>query len=86
MARLRTGTFVVVGRWLLNFPRTLQRLPTTRLVAAVLVIVGILAQSGGFFIQLVIGQLGARTTITGLGAALLVLSIVILVYGLITTK
>lgn len=63
--------------------------PTTKLAASVIVLVGILAQSGGFFLHLLIGQPGARslgTTITGLGAALLVVSILILVYGLITAK
>lgn len=63
--------------------------PGIKLVAAVAVLVGILAQSGGFFLHLLVGQPGARSlgnTITGLGAAILVLSILILVYGLITTR
>jgi hypothetical protein len=63
--------------------------PTTKLVSAVLVLVGILAQSGGFFLHMAIGQPAAPslgTTITSLGAGLLVVSILILVYGLITTK
>lgn len=63
--------------------------PALKTVAAVIVLVGILAQSGGFFLHLVIGQPGAPslgTTITGLGAGLLVVSILILVYGLIITK
>jgi hypothetical protein len=62
---------------------------TTKLVAAVIVLVGILAQSGGFFLHMAIGQAGSAslgTTITGLGAGLLAVSILILVYGLITTK
>jgi hypothetical protein len=63
--------------------------PTTKLISAVLVLVGILAQSGGFFLHMAIGQAGAPslgTTITSLGAGLLAVSILILVYGLITTK
>lgn len=63
--------------------------PTTKWVSAVLVLVGILAQSGGFFLHMAIGQPGAPslgTTLTSLGAGLLVISILILVYGLITTK
>jgi hypothetical protein len=63
--------------------------PTTKLVAAILVLVGILAQSGGFFLHLAIGQAGAPslgTTITSIGALLLAGSILILVYGLIVTK
>lgn len=63
--------------------------PKIKVTSALIVLVGILAQSGGFFLHLVIGQPGARslgTTLTGLGAALLVVSILILVYGLITAK
>jgi len=63
--------------------------PTIKVASAVLVLVGILAQSGGFFLDLAIGQPGAPslgTTITSLRAALLVLAIMILVYRLITTK
>ena len=63
--------------------------PAVKVVAAVLVLVGILAQSGGFFLHMAIGQPGAPslgTTITSLGAALLVVSLLILVYGLIITK
>jgi hypothetical protein len=63
--------------------------PTTKLGSAVIVLVGILAQSGGFFLHLALGQPGAPslgTTITSLGAALLAISILILVYGLITSK
>ena len=62
---------------------------TTKRVSAIIVLVGILAQSGGFFLHLAIGQPGAPslgTTITSLGAALLVISILILVYGLIVSK
>jgi hypothetical protein len=63
--------------------------PPIKVVAAVVVLVGILAQSGGFFLHMAIGQPGAPslgTTITSLGAVLLVVSILILVYGLIITK
>jgi hypothetical protein len=62
--------------------------PAIKVGAAVIVLVGILAQSGGFFLHMVIGQPGAPslgTTITTVGAALLATAIVILVYGLITT-
>src|SRR5262245_37159100 len=61
--------------------------PAVKVVAAVLVLVGILAQSGGFFLHMAIGQPGAPslgTTITILGAVLLAAAIVLLVYGLIT--
>jgi hypothetical protein len=55
---------------------------------AVVVPVGILAQSGGFFLHMAIGQPGepsVGTSITILGAVLLAAAIVLLVYGLITT-
>ena len=63
--------------------------PAIKVLAAVVVLVGILAQSGGFFLHMAIGKPGAPslgTTITSLGAVLLVVSILILVYGLIITK
>ena len=62
--------------------------PAIKVGAALVVLVGILAQSGGFFLHMAIGQPGAPslgTTITSLGAVLLAMAIVILVYGLITT-
>jgi len=62
--------------------------PAIKVAAVVVVLVGILAQSGGFFLHMLIGQPGAPsvgTTITTLGAVLLAAAIVILVYGLITT-
>lgn len=63
--------------------------PSIKVLAAVIVLVGILAQSGGFFLHMAVGQAGTPslgTTITSLGAGLLAVSILILVYGLITTR
>jgi len=63
--------------------------PTIKVIAATMVLVGILAQSGGFFLHMVVGQSGEPslgTTITSLGALLLVIAIIILVYGLLITK
>jgi hypothetical protein len=62
--------------------------PAIKIGAATVLLVGILAQSGGFFLHMAIGQPGAPslgTTVTSLGAVLLAAAIVILVYGLITT-
>lgn len=59
---------------------------TVKLIAGIVLIVGILAQSGGFFLHMAIGQpekRSAGTTLTSVGAGLLVLAILILVYGLI---
>jgi drug/metabolite transporter superfamily protein YnfA len=56
--------------------------------AAVLVI-GILAQSGGFFLHMLIGQPGLPslgTTVTSIGALLLAVAVLILVIGLVRTK
>lgn len=63
--------------------------PTVKVSGAAIVLVGILAQSGGFFLHILIGQPGQSslgTTVTSLGALLLVVAILILVYGLITMK
>jgi hypothetical protein len=62
--------------------------PALKVGAAAILLVGILAQSGGFFVHMLIGQSGTPslgTTITTLGAVLLAAAIVILVYGLITS-
>jgi hypothetical protein len=62
--------------------------PMIKVGAAVMLLVGILAQSGGFFLHMMIGQPGAPSvgsTVTSLGAVLLAMAIAILVYGLITT-
>jgi len=63
--------------------------PAIKVGGAVLVLVGILAQSGGFFLHMAMGQPGEAslgTTITSLGAVLLAVAILILVYGLIRTS
>jgi hypothetical protein len=54
-----------------------------RQVACAILVAGILAQSGGFFINLVKGQPSFGTTVTKAGAVLLTLAITILVYGLV---
>jgi hypothetical protein len=55
--------------------------------ACVVLFLGVLAQSGGFFVHMIVGrpnQASAGTTITIAGAALLVCATAVLVYGLIT--
>jgi hypothetical protein len=55
--------------------------------ASAMLVIGILAQSGGFFIHMIVGQpnqASVGTTVTVTGAVLLVCAIVVLVYGLIT--
>jgi hypothetical protein len=56
-------------------------------VACTMLFVGVLAQSGGFFVHMIVGQPNRHsvgTTITFSGAALLVCAVAVLAYGLIT--
>jgi hypothetical protein len=70
--------FVYLGRT--DLPEPL------RWAACLALFVGILAQSGGFFLHMLVGQPGrasAGTTLTVVGAALLAATVLLLVYGLI---
>jgi hypothetical protein len=61
--------------------------PAVKHAACLTLVVGILAQSGGFFIHMLVGQpneASIGTTVTVTGAALLALAVLVLVYGLIT--
>lgn len=61
--------------------------PSVKLVACVILFVGILAQSGGFFLHMVVGQSNQAsigTIVTMTGAVLLAGAVLLLVYGLIT--
>jgi hypothetical protein len=52
-------------------------------------LVGILAQSGGFFLHMLVGrpnQASIGTTVTTIGAVLLAGAVVVLVYGLVKTR
>lgn len=63
--------------------------PAIKIGAAAVLLVGILAQSGGFFLHMVVGRPGEPsigTTVTIVGAVLLALCVLVLVYGLITTR
>jgi hypothetical protein len=56
--------------------------------ACATLLIGVLAQSGGFFIRIAEGQPSYAvigTTVTSIGAVLLVVAIGVLVYGLIST-
>lgn len=53
--------------------------------ACTVLVVGILAQSGGFFINVIKGQPSFGATVTRSGAVLLAIAILILVYGLIAS-
>jgi len=63
--------------------------PTTKQVGCLAMFVGILAQSGGFFVHVIVGQPNQPsigTVITTAGAAFLATAVGILVYGLVTTR
>lgn len=63
--------------------------PGIKVGAAAIVLVGILAQSGGFFLHMLVGRPGEPslgTTVTSLGALLLAAAVLVLVYGLITSR
>jgi drug/metabolite transporter superfamily protein YnfA len=56
---------------------------------AVILLIGVLAQSGGFFLHMILGQPGQPSignTVTTIGALLLTVAILILVIGLARTK
>jgi hypothetical protein len=60
---------------------------TVKHAACVVLFLGVLAQSGGFFVHMIVGRpnrTSVGTSITIAGAALLVCAIAVLVYGLIT--
>ena len=60
---------------------------TIKHAACLTLVVGILAQSGGFFIHMLVGQpneASIGTTVTVTGAVLLAIAVLVLVYGLIT--
>ena len=57
-----------------------------KLIASVVLVAGTLAQSGGFFLHMMVGKPGKAsegTTLTAVGALLLAAAIFVLVYGLI---
>lgn len=63
--------------------------PAVQRWAAAGVLIGILAQSGGFFLHMVIGRPGAPsagTMLTITGAVILTVAVLFLVYGLITAR
>lgn len=63
--------------------------PTLKVGGAIAVLVGVLAQSGGFFLHMYLGQPGEPslgTTVTIIGAIILALAVFLLVYGLIISR
>jgi hypothetical protein len=60
------------------FPSAIKHL------ACAAIVIGILAQSGGFFVHLIPERASLGTTVIVTGAAILVCAIAVLVYGLVT--
>jgi hypothetical protein len=60
-----------------------------KLAACMVLLVGLLAQSGGFFLHMTVGKPGhfsAGNLVTVLGALLLAFAVLLLVYGLIVAR
>ena len=60
-----------------------------KLVACLVLLIGILAQSGGFFLHMLVGKpgkLSSGTMVTILGAVLLAFATLLLAYGLIVAR
>ncbi len=60
-----------------------------KLWACIILMIGVLAQSGGFFLHMVLGEPGESSPgilVTNLGALLLTVAVGLLAYGLITTS
>ena len=63
--------------------------PTAKQVGCITMFVGILAQSGGFFLHMIVGRANepsVGTSVTSAGAVLLAAAVGILVYGLVITR
>ena len=63
--------------------------PEAKHGACALLLLGVLAQSGGFFVHMVIGkpnQTSSGNLITAVGAVLLTVAIAVLIYGLLAEQ
>jgi hypothetical protein len=83
------GVLVVMSLLYYMFMDKTAFSPALKHAACATLFVGILAQSGGFFIHMIVGwpnQASIGNTVTAIGAVLLTCAIAILVYGLITAR
>jgi hypothetical protein len=81
------GVLLVMSLLYYTFMDKTSFSPAAKHAACAALFVGILAQSGGFFIHMLVGQPNQASignTVTVTGAVLLACAIVVLVYGLIT--
>jgi drug/metabolite transporter superfamily protein YnfA len=82
------GVLLVMSLLYYTFLEQTALSASVKLAACVALLVGILAQSGGFFLHMLMGQPNTAsigTTVTTVGAVLLAGAILALVYGLMTT-
>ena len=82
------GVFLVMFLVFVDFLGRTDLPNAAKHTACAIFVVGVLAQSGGFFVHLAKGQEGTPsigTRITALGAVLLTLAIAMLVYGIATS-
>lgn len=60
--------------------------PAVQIGALSAIVIGILAQSGGFFLQLLPGSTPLGVWVTRIGAVLLMSAVLVLVYGLLAAR
>jgi hypothetical protein len=83
------GVFLVLSLVYYSYLAQTTFSESLKLVACLVLLIGILAQSGGFFLHMLAGKpgkLSAGTMITILGAALLAFAALLLAYGLIVAR
>ena len=83
------GVLLVMSLLYYTFLDQTRLATSVKHAACVALFVGILAQSGGFFLHMMVGQPNQSsigTIVTIIGAVLLASAVAVLVYGLITTK
>jgi hypothetical protein len=80
------GVLLLMALLYHNYMEQTTYSPRIKVLAASILLVGILFQAGGFFLHMVMGQPGTPsigTTVTSVGAVILAIDILVLVYGLL---
>jgi hypothetical protein len=83
------GVFLVLSLVYYSYLAQTPFSESLKLVVCIVLVVGILAQSGGFFLHMLTGKPGRLSTgtiITILGAVLLAFAILLLAYGLLVAR
>ncbi len=82
------GVLLLMSLLYLQYMQQTSLSPSIKLMTAIALVIGVLLQSGGFFLHLLKGEPGAPswgTRMTRLGAVTLVTAVLVLVYGLFIT-